>query len=414
MIGLPTAALIFLAGCLAGAAGVYALWAKRLQQALTRQSETAERERLLTERAAGAERALEAERENAKKILGEFRLLASSVLQEVRQEGVEDIRASRMLIEQSVSDMKSRLFDTETKIAEFQKTRSSLEGQFLQALESVAAAAQDVRRETASLKQAMTSSSGVRGSFGQAYLEQILEQSGLVKGQHYDTQVSLGSAEEGELRPDFVVFLPHDRKLAIDAKEVAAEYFRSLETEDESLRRSHLEKLVQNIRDNFVRLSRKDYAARLDGQVPFTLMFVSNEAALRAALATEPGLFEEARLRRIYLTSPMTLVPMVQLIRLALQQQTLADNAQELGRVVEELGSRLFTFMQRLQSLRKSLASSVDCWDDAIGSWNSRVTPQLERVRELGGKLKDAPELPPIGKNPRSAEKSAELPPVSR
>jgi DNA recombination protein RmuC len=144
--------------------------------------------------------------------------------------------------------------------------------------------------------------------------------------------------------------------------------------------------------------------------MPMVIMFISNEAAFRAAMTADPSLYDDARQKRIFLTSPQTIVPMIHLIRLAWQQQTLAENAEELGRVVEELGSRLFTFMDHLQGLGKSLSSTVSSWDRAVGSWDTRITPQLDRVRDLGGKLKDSPELAPIGKTPRLIEKAGTAP----
>lgn len=334
-------------------------------------------------------------------MLDEFRSAAQNALREVKKDGAGELDAKRDLIQQSVQDMKDRLAHTEKKISDFQDERKKLEGQLVESVKTVLGAAQTVSRETASLKQAMVSGTGVRGSFGQMTLETILEENGLQKGIHYRTQVS----KEGSI-PDFVVNLPGENRLAIDAKEVAAEFLLAQDCEDEEKRKAHYLQLAKNIKTNFVNLSSRAYQENIDGSLPFVVMFVSNEAAMRAALSADPTLFEEARRRKIYLASPMTIVPMIQLVRLTLQQQTLAENAEELGRDVEELGARLNTFVGHLQKLGKAIGASVESWDAAVGSWGRMVAPQMDRVREHGGKLDTSKTLDAVGKSPRLIEKT--------
>jgi DNA recombination protein RmuC len=107
-------------------------------------------------------------------------------------------------------------------------------------------------------------------------------------------------------------------------------------------------------------------------------------------------MFEEATKRRVILASPMTIAPLIYIIAHGWQQQKLADNARELGSVVEILGDRLFVFINHLQGVRNGIAKAAKSWDDAIASWQKRVSPQLDKVKSLGGKLKETEELLPI------------------
>lgn len=402
--------LSFLAGLGLGVAAAAAVHfssegrARRLSDLNTRLDKDLSR---LMERNASLERELALERSTREKLAGEFRVAAFDAakefrdaslreLHQVKEEAAHGVEKERMEITASVADMKKRLEEYAEKVRRFEDERSGLYGELKKAMGDVLDAGQAIRMEAGALKRALTSGSGVRGVWGQMVLQELLEQNGLVLGQHFDTQVSLPREGESDLRPDFVVYLPGHRRLVIDAKEVAGEYLLAQETEDPARQREHYERLVQNIRTNCQKLSKKEYQQLLDPDVPFVVMFIPNEAAFRAALVTDPSLFREAHERRVVLASPMNMVPLIHLIRQAWQQQRVAENAQELGSVVEELGSRLAKFVEHVRKMRDGIQRTADAWNGALASWESRVAPQLEKARGLGGKLKDVEELPPL------------------
>lgn len=351
-------------------------------------------------------------RSNQDKILNEFRLTASDVLEgtakQVVSDAIKDLRqiktetdASVELkkneITSSVEDMRSRLEDYQKTVQKFELERFEMYGKLERSLAQVLSAEQSIRMESASLKRVLTSSSGVRGQWGEKVLQEILEQNNLVRGIHFDTQVVLQDNSDPGSRPDFVIHLPGGKKLVIDSKEVAGEYVLAQETEDPAIQKEHYAKLVLNIRNNFTRLSRKEYQTLLDPDVPFVVMFIPSEAAIRAAFSQDPGLFEEATEKRVILASPMTIIPLVYLVAHSWQQQRLAENAKELGSVVELLGDRLAKFMEHVLSVRGGIQKASDSWDKAVASWKTRVSPQIERVRSLGGKLKEIEEPETIG-----------------
>ena len=252
-------------------------------------------------------------------------------------------------------------------------------------------AEQQLRMETSSLKKVLTSSTGVRGKWGEKVLQEILEQNNLVRGIHFDTQVVIEGA--GDVRPDFVIRLPGGKRLIVDSKEVAGEYVLAQETEDPIVQQEHYNKLVTNIRNNVQALSRKEYQDRLDADVPFVVMFIPSEAAIRAAFSTDPSMFQEASSKKVILASPMTIVPLIYLIAHGWQQQKLTENARVLGSAVEELGKRLAAFIGHLQNVGGGIKKASESWDKAVASWQTRVTPQIERAKQLGGRIKETDEL---------------------
>jgi len=341
------------------------------------------------QRAESAEQRLAEEKLSRVKMSDEFRLAASDAFREIKKESDVDVEQKKDQAASFTKDVVSKIEEYHKKVQTFENERHQMYGKLENSLSQVLGAEQSLRTELNAFKKALTSSSGVRGNFGEAMLEQIFEQNDLVKGIGFDTQVTLTADDGTILRPDFVIHLPGKKKLIIDSKEVASEYLLAEPTNDPAEEHRRCEKLVASIRSNFNKLSRKEYQSVLDPDLRFVVMFIPSEGAIRAAFLTDSNLFQEAKEKRVILASPMTIVPLIQLIQVAWQQQNLADNARALGSVVETLGDRLFTFVDHLQSIRQGIKKATDSWDDAANSWRKRVAPQIERARQLGGKIKE-------------------------
>ena len=360
---------------------------------------------------------LASEKNTKEKLQSEFRLAAAEALQNaneqflsgaikdlnfVKKETHSSVDLQKQEIQSSVNEMKTKLEDYQRIVKKFEEERSAMYARLEQSMTQVLSAEQSIRTETTALKRVLTTSTGVRGNFGQKVLQEILEQSDLVKGISFDSQMSVEGENENELRPDFVIRLPQGKRLVIDAKEISGEYILAQETDDPEKQKEHYGKLVANIRSNFNKLSQKEYQSFVDSDIPFVVMFIPSEAAIRAAFITEPNLFQEATQKKVILASPMTIIPLIYLVAHSWKQHSLAQSARELGNTVEALGDRLYTFIDHLQGIRGGIKKAVEGWNKAVGSWQERVSPQIEKTKALGGQLKKAEELESIDIAPRS------------
>jgi len=73
-----------------------------------------------------------------------------------------------------------------------------------------------ITTETKNLTQALKGNSKIQGDWGEMILETILDNSNLIKGIHYDTQVNIKDAQGNNLRPDVVLYLPEKKRIIID------------------------------------------------------------------------------------------------------------------------------------------------------------------------------------------------------
>ena len=77
------------------------------------------------------------------------------------------------------------------------------------------------------------------------------------------------------------------------------------------------------------------------------------------------------------------------------QQQQVAENSKLIWETGVELFNRVCKFAEYIGDIGKGLSTAVKSYNSAIGSWESRVIPGGQRLKELGASApeKDVPEL---------------------
>ena len=281
------------------------------------------------------------------------------------------------------------------------------------ALAAVGAQMKTISETTAALATSTTDFTSVlkssqhRGKWGEQTLRNVVEAAGLSPHCDFAEQVS-----QDDARPDLIVKLPGNRCIIIDSK--VPEFDVAIADQAAPNRRelvaAHAAKLRKTIRD----LAAKDYPAAMERQsvTPFdkVVLFLPAESLLSTALEGDNELILAAAREGILIATPATLMGFLGAINLAWQQHTQAENAGRIAEEATELFDRLVKFTEHFIKVRKGLLAASESLDAAIGSYETRIRPQGERVRELGGAAsRDAlTEILPVNATIRRLENSAE------
>ena len=110
--------------------------------------------------------------------------------------------------------------------------------------------------------------------------------------------------------------------------------------------------------------------------------------AFSSALNEDNELIEFALSNQVILATPTSFIALLKAIHYGWRQHSLADNAQEIRRLAEDLHSRLFAFVNHIDKLGNQLSSSVENYNKAISSLESRVLPGARKFKELGANPK--------------------------
>jgi DNA recombination protein RmuC len=120
------------------------------------------------------------------------------------------------------------------------------------------------------------------------------------------------------LRPDLIVNLPGNRKVIVDSKVPLNQYMLAFETEDENLRKHHLQMHSKVVREHLKNLSFKAYWNQYTEAPDYVVMYLQIESSF-VLLELERTLIEDALNNRIIAT-PTTLITMLRTIAFSWQQ----------------------------------------------------------------------------------------------
>jgi DNA recombination protein RmuC len=250
-------------------------------------------------------------------------------------------------------------------------------------LEQLKASEARLQKETQSLVTALRSPS-TRGRWGELQLRRVVEMAGMVEHCDFVEQGSV-STDDGIQRPDLLVTLPDGAQVVIDAKVPLDAYLRAIEAEDEETRRLHLQDHARQLRSHVDSLAKKAYWKQFEPASPeFVVCFVPGESLLAAAFEADPTLIDRAMDNKVLLTGPVNLIALLKTVGLGWRQEQLATNAAEIQEAGQELYERLVTFASHLSKVGRSLNSSLNAYNDAVGSLERRVLPSARRFERLG------------------------------
>jgi DNA recombination protein RmuC len=307
-----------------------------------------------------AEQNLGAQQERAKRELGE------------REQAVENL----------VKPIREALHQSQQQISELEKSRSEAYGNIKAQLASMQTSQQSLAQETQNLVKALRRPE-VRGRWGEITLKRLVELAGMVEHCDFQEQVHT-SADDKIYRPDMIVRMPDNRELVVDVKTPLDAYLDAVDAQDDAQRELGLKRHARNVREHIRKLSSKSYWEQCSRSPEFVILFIPGDQFLSAALNEDPDLIENALSQQIILATPTSFVALLKAVAYGWRQLALAENAEEIRRLAEDLYGRLGTFVGHLGRVGKQLASSVENYNKAVGSLERKVLPGARKFVELG------------------------------
>lgn len=312
----------------------------------------------------------------------EFLKLARENLKQFQSQAVNELDKKEKAIEHLLNPIKETLIKTEEQIRNIEKERKESYGALHKHLESMAQTQTTLQDETRKLVTALRRPE-VRGQWGEMTLKRLAELAGMVEHCDFYEQEQVRT-DEGALRPDMIVRMPDGREIVVDVKTPLDAYISAIEAVDDAERQVHLKRHTQNVKQRINELADKSYWDQFKNAPDFVVLFIPGDQFLSAALDQEPAILENALARQVILATPTSFVALLRAVGYGWRQEQLAENAEHIKTVGEELYGRLQTFTEHLQKVGKSLDTSMKHYNSAVGSFDSRVLPSARKFNEMG------------------------------
>ena len=339
--------------------------------------------------AGGDQRALEAQLDMAQRQYEELR---------TKQEAENKIL-------QALAPVSERLTEMQRTVSELEKQRSEQHGQISQQLRAALDSDELLRGTAEQLASALRSNS-VRGVWGEVQLRRVVEAAGLIERVDFDVQSQI-SSDAGIGKPDMVIHLPGGKNIAVDAKVPFTSYLEASKipftaTGEEAARREALLKQhVTAVRSHIDALGKKSYWDGLAASPELVICFIPSEALISTAIEADPSLMDYAFSKKVALASPVTLWSVLKTVAFSWQQDVLTEDAAKLFDVGKELLGRLGAMAKHIDTLGRSITSTVKGYNAFVGSLESRVFPSARKLTELGNAADFPDELEGIESMPR-------------
>ncbi len=330
-----------------------------------------------------------------------FLKLASERFRNHEQLARDELEKRKSAIESLVKPLSERLQEFDEKIKDIEQTRNEAYGAIREQVKALAEGQTTLNRETRKLVQALRAPK-TRGRWGEMQLRQVFEMAGMAEHVDYTLEHHL-ETDNGPRRPDAIVRIPGGKSIVVDAKTPLEAYLDALDAETPEQQQAHLKRHAMQVREHVKLLASKNYQGAIAETPDFVVMFIPGETFVGAAVEADPGLIEYAFERKVLIATPTTLMALVKAIAYGWQQEKMARNAREVQRIAKELHDRLSTFSDHLGRIGRALGASVEAYNRAVGSLESRVLPSARKFENMGVVAGDAEISSPdaIEKEPR-------------
>lgn len=281
-----------------------------------------------------------------------------------------------------VAPVNEKLGQVQSEIGRLERERKQAQGELASMVRQLHEGVGGLRTETGNLVSALKRPS-TRGSWGEIQLRNVIEMAGMVEHCDFLEQSTIRS-EDGALRPDVLVKLPGGKVIVVDSKVPLDAYLAHLEAQTDAERAAEMGRHARQTREHIAKLASKGYQNQFDTTPDLVVMFVPSEGIYHAALAEDPALIEYGVHQQVLMATPTTLIGLLRAVHYGWRQELIAESAREIAESARELHRRLARFVDPLAKVGRQLSSAVGAYNEAVGSFEGRVVPQLRRVEEAG------------------------------
>lgn len=311
----------------------------------------------------------------------QFLDLAKTHLETQVKEAEGNLDERKSAIEEMLKPVKESIDSYKKRIEELEKGSEKTFGQVTEMLSNIQVTNKSLQKETGALVNALRNPR-VRGKWGEIGLKRVVEFSGLSAHCDFVEQVYTES-DDSILKPDMIINLPGNSHVVVDSKLPLDAYLQALETDDENSRNLLFAKHAKDLRDHINKLSKKQYWSQFENTPDFVVLYMEVESALNVALTTDKSLLQDAINNKIILATPTTLIVVLKSVAMSWQQHNITTNALQIMDAAMDFYTRVNVFADHLEKVGNGLKTALKSYNDAIGSWESRILPAGRKLEQL-------------------------------
>ncbi|MCO6499251.1 MAG: DNA recombination protein RmuC [Vicingus serpentipes] len=317
----------------------------------------------------------------------EFENIANKLL---KQNSSEFAEANQKKLDDILSPLKENIKNFEKKVDDKYEKELKERSSLMEQVKTLSELNQQMSKDTQSLTKALKGDSKTQGNWGELILEKILESSGLIKGEEYETEDYHTNQDGGGSRLDVIIKLPDNKQIIIDSKVSITAYSNYIESNDEEEKAIQAKAHIASVKSHIDILAKKDYSQIPGLNTPdFVLMFMPSEPTFSFTLQNDNNIYNYAWDKKIIIVSPTTLLATLKTVASVWKQERQTKNALEIAKQSGALYDKFVGFLEDLERIEKGIKTSQNAYDDAVkklSTGKDNLVRKVERIKELGAK----------------------------
>ncbi len=309
----------------------------------------------------------------------EFLRLAEQSFGKFQETAKGDLAQRQEAIKTLVEPLKQQLESYQKRLQQSETAQSGALGEVKKQLETLAQSNQSLASETQQFRMVLKSNQA-RGRWGEETLRRVVEAAGMSAHCDFTEQT-----QEGENRPDLVVRLPGDRVIIVDSKVPDLDFLGAADEAEPMKRADLLAAHATKLRTMIKGLAERNYPKQFPNALDHVVLFLPAESLFSTALEGDPELIVWAESKQVYLATPASFIAVLRTINFIWQQHAQTENAQAIAEAAQEFFARVVTFTEHLEKIRAGLETANKAFNQAVGSYESRIKPSGEKLLKLGG-----------------------------
>ena len=249
------------------------------------------------------------------------------------------------------------------------------------------------------LAQALKGQNKMAGTWGEIILYNMLVNEGMEEGRDFDKEETLRDAQGNvvfnedsgkKMRPDYILHYPDRTEVIIDAKtsmEALSDWYA---TEDAAVKEDAAQRNLTAIRTQIKSLSGKryqDYVREGFKTLDYVIMFIPNYSSLQLAKTLAPNIFQEAYQQGVLITTEVTRMPFLRMIRIAWTNYDQARNQEKIIKAAQTMVDRVYDFAKAHAAMGDKLHAALEEYDKVslkIGESGNSILTSARQLIKLG------------------------------
>ncbi|MBF0274480.1 MAG: DNA recombination protein RmuC [Nitrospinae bacterium] len=328
------------------------------------------------------------ETENLRKQFSvEFENLANKILEEKSKKFTEQNKTN---IDQILKPLNEKINEFKKKVEDSHENDIKERATLLTEIKNLADLNQQMSKEANNLTKALKGDSKAQGNWGEVVLENILENSGLVKGREYFVQPSYNNDNGVKVQPDIVIHCPGERSIIIDCKVSLTAYEKYCSADDEEDKKRYLKEHLLSIKKHIDGLSEKNYHDIKELKtLDFVIIFLPVEPAFLLAIQADNNLWNYSYNKKIILISQTNLIAVLKLIESIWKQEYQNKNALEIAKKSGDLYDKFVALVEDLNDVGRKLETTKKSYDlsmNKLTTGKGNLVKRAQELKELGVK----------------------------